>query len=225
MTFPLRLPLLQLACLSIFLTLSKLVLDPVAGQRPFAPFSFPRSIPISGWQLVDSQPLGDRRSNLPKYNRVIAGQQYLYQQTAAQKTRQLEIEVRYVVNTDGNIFQLIKEQKAIALKTSPTQVKTNIGIYSRFTVDQQTHLTSCINPRGTSTVTSEQFLHNRYTHDGQLDRLFAWSLGQNSLLDKRCLWVDLSMSAETHMSKQVEASLEKVWRDWMMVWQPQFPHP
>jgi cyanosortase A-associated protein len=219
-----RLALLRLTCLSIFLTVSKLIIDPAAGQRAFATFSFPKTVPITGWQFVQSQSLSDRRSESLRYNWVVSGQHYRYQKTNAQQ-QQLNIEVRYVVNTNGNISQLIQEQQTIASNASQTQVETDLGAYSRFTIDHQTHLTSCINPRGGSTATSEQFLHDRYSDAWQLDRLLSWSLGQNDLLDKRCLWVDLSLSADAQPSDQVAADLEKLWRDRGMIWRSQFPQP
>jgi len=228
MTSQLRLRLLRLTCLSVFLALSKLMLDPAAGQHPFAPFSFSQVIPLSGWQLVESQALGDRRSNSPRYDQVITGQRYYYQQKNSQnnqKNRQLIITVRYVVHTEGNVLQLIKDQEAIMPSTAPIQVTTSMGVYSRLTVNDQTHVTSCINPRGGNTVTPEQFLHNRYTYDGQIDRLLSWSIGRNDLLDKRCLWVDLTLSAQGQTSDQIAADLEQLWRDRVIAWQSQFPQP
>lgn len=219
----LRITLLRLACLGIFLTLGKLVLNPEAGQRPFAVFSFPQTLSISGWQFVQGRPLSDRRSDVARYNRVLAGQQYHYQQ--AQNKRQLTIEMRYVVNTEGDILQLAKQQKSIGPNLSVTQSKTTLGIYSWFTVDHQIHLTSCINPRGDSTVTSEQFFRNRYSYDIHPAYLLSWILGQNDLLDKRCLWIDLSMSANAQTNKHAAAELEKIWRNQVVLWQLQFPQP
>lgn len=230
MTDPFRLTLLRLACLSVFLTVSKLVIDPSAGQRAFATFAFPETAPIPGWQLVQSQPLHDRRADLLRYDWVVSGQHYLYQQpgyqqSKPQKKRELEIEIRYVLNTDGNVFQLIKEQKMITPNTVYTQTKTDLGTYSRFTVNHQTHLTSCINSDGGSTVTPKQFFHNRYTYDRKLDRLVSWSLGRNDLPDKRCLWIALSMSDPNQTGDQMTATLETLWRDQVRGWRSQFPQP
>ncbi|MBI4783120.1 MAG: cyanoexosortase A system-associated protein [Oscillatoriophycideae cyanobacterium NC_groundwater_1537_Pr4_S-0.65um_50_18] len=230
-----RLTLLRLSCLSVFLTVSKLALDPAAGQRAFTTFVFPETLPVSGWQLVQSQPLRDRRADSPQYDWVVSGRHYFYQRSELQQSKLqrpelqqkqgLEIEVRYVVNTDGNISQFMKEQKAIALDTTYAQIKTDLGTYSRFIGDHQVHLTSCIDSEGSSTVTTEQFFQNRYLYARKLDRLIAWSLGRNDLLDKRCLWIALSLSDPHQNSDQMAAALETLWHDQVMVWRSQFPQP
>jgi len=57
----------------------------------------------------------------------------------------------------------------------------------------EAYLNACINSRGGSTFTKEQFNYNRIHRDTQFNRLLAWLLIQQPLRDKRCLWTHLSI--------------------------------
>jgi cyanosortase A-associated protein len=233
MSSQIRCLLLQGISLSLLFTLGKIVLDPVSGKRPFADFKFPEVIPLAGWKLVNSQPSADRASTIAQYNRISTGRQYEYRQNRSV----LRVEIRYVLNTDGDVMKLLKEQPQeyhlMQQISNLQQSYTTSGFYSSFTISdttanptvKQLHLTSCINPRGSSTITSEQFFHNRYIYDLQPKRLFIWALGQENLIDQRCLWLHLSTPIQDNNPDQARSMLENAWRS-LTVWgQTQFPKP
>jgi len=67
-----------------------------------------------------------------------------------------------------------------------------LGFYGLFVYQKQS-VNACINSRGGSTFTKEQFNYNRIHRDTQFNRLLAWLLIQ--LRDKRCLWTHLSFKS------------------------------
>lgn len=72
-------------------------------------------------------------------------------------------------------------------------------------------------------------MQNRYTHDLNPGRVFLWVLGQESLLDQRCLWTLISVSlpenARTNptMTEAAYKQLESAWFTWSLWWQSNFP--
>ncbi len=87
------------------------------------------------------------------------------------------------------------------------------------------YLASCINPRGESTVTIEQFNKNRYDHDIRPERLLRWFLRAESIRDFRCLWVSLSIPITDQRTDEAFSTLEAVWFFWHDWWKPHFPQP
>ena len=87
-------------------------------------------------------------------------------------------------------------------------------------------MTACINPRGISTVTPEQFNDN--ASDRAMDRavIISWLLGQKDLRDRRCLWTLMSTPITTNSDLNVaNQKLEKMWILWYEWWKPRFPEP
>jgi cyanosortase A-associated protein len=48
-------------------------------------------------------------------------------------------------------------------------------------------------------------------------------LGQEALLDKRCLWVYLSIPLRNSSPEEAYKTLEQAWFSWYQWWQPRFP--
>lgn len=220
-----RFVLLNIICLSVLLTLGKIVLDPTAGKRPFANFNFPSAIPLAGWDLVDSQPLIDRAFTTAQYDQVSAGRQYSYRRKLEHHDLSLHAEIRYVLNTNGDVMELIQQQTRLGTISETRTLQTLNGFYNSFIVQEQLHFTSCVNPRGSTTVTAAQFFHNRYTFDLQPKRLFAWGLGRENLLDQRCLWLHLSTPLQGKNRDQMLAVLQEAWQSLTAWGQAQFPKP
>lgn len=210
-----RLLLLGVTFSSVFLVLGKIVLYPYASSRTVTSFVFPPAVPLSGWQSLPSNPLSDRSSKHPNY---ITGRQYQY----TQKDLPLNVEMRYVVNTTGDVKDFLKTYTSIP--SSPIlRQQEGIGFYGLFAYQGKAYLSSCVNPRGGSTVTDKQFKQNRNTYDLQLERLLPWFLGQKNLKDNRCLWVHLSIPLRDSSPDSAYQLLESAWSSWYQWWYPRFP--
>lgn len=207
--------LLAVTFSSVFLVLGKIVLSPYAGSRTVTSFVFPPVVPLSGWQSLPSHALSDRSSNHLNY---ISGRQYQY----TQKDLPLNIEMRYVVNTTGDVKDFLKTYTFIP--SSPVlRQQEGIGFYGLFAYQGKAYLSSCVNPRGGSTVTARQFKQNRNTYDLPSERLLPWFLGQTNLKDERCLWANLSIPLRNSSPESAYQFLEKAWSSWYQWWHPRFP--
>jgi cyanosortase A-associated protein len=213
---------LAIAFAGVLLALGRISFGSPPGQRSLSAFTFPSTVPLPEWQLLDSSVL-DRSTVQPtnSFDTVIASRKYLYKR----KGQLLTIEMRYMASNLGNLEAYLNRHTAI--KMSENQLITNlrdrpdVGFYSLFTYEGRSHLAACINPRGGSTITSDQFLANRYKYDLQWQNLLAWLLGKGSIPDKRCLWVNLSLPQVGE--KTTYPILEKAWSSWYSWWRDRFP--
>ncbi len=203
---PSRHLLLSGICVGIALTIGKLLLDPTTSQRQYTAIPLPQALPLPESQLLESQPIQLPQAESPKYDQILSGQKYRYIRSGIP----IQLELRDVVNTGGNIHKLIQEQ--LSWKANPPKfqdVQTPIGFYRRFTQQGNVYLESCLSPAGHSFVTPAQFRSQLYQHIWQPDRLLGWAIGQNSLLDKRCLWVQLSIPTEKINSGSTTSNNQK----------------
>ena len=217
--------LIALTFVSVFFTLGRFSLDATAGNRSVKPFAFPSVVPLPGWKLFKSHPLAEptaTHSN-SKWDSILASRKYYYKQN----NQHIEIEMRYAIGSLGDIHDYFKNHSSIRLQD--TQLLHNlrqhkgVGFYSLFVHQGRSHLSACINPHGGSTVTSAQFLANRHTYDLQPQRLLLWVLGKESLLDRRCVWVHLSMSSTQVPVETNYSVLEQAWFNWYQWWNSRFP--
>jgi len=142
----------------------------------------------------------------------------------------VDIDLRYAIGTDGDLPLYLKELGNIEIKEDELRQKTvfkaTIGHYTAFDYQNRTYLTACINPRGTSTFTKEQFEDN--ASDRALDRdvVIGWLLGQKDLRDRRCLWTLMSTPITSASDRNAtNQKLEKTWISWYEWWKPRFPTP
>lgn len=187
-----------------------------------APYPFPQVIPLADWTFTDSQPLTpDQTPNSQDIpGKVVSGQRYHYHQGDTH----LHIEMRYLAQTNGDLKALIKHQTG-SLGTVLKSVE-GVGEFSLFTQGVASQLDACINPQGTSTVTSDQFKRNRTLYDWQSGRFLGWILGQAPLYDNRCLWTRMTLSTSVDATSAVQAqALTPIWTDWHQWWQSHFPPP
>lgn len=92
--------LLVLTFLGVFCSLGRFSLDPTAGNRSVTPITFPQVVPIPGWQLLESRPLAESITRRDKSSEaLLASQKYRY----SQNNQQMEIDMRYVVSTLGEL--------------------------------------------------------------------------------------------------------------------------
>ncbi len=189
-------------------------------------YQFPEQISLAGWELRSSQNL---EQLLQKG--AIAARQYIY--TSPQQA-DLEIDMIYV----SGITTLPRDLHFLQIPSNlPTKMhyQNTTGHYLTFRYLSRSYLAACINPRGQSTTTEDQFMNNRNSYDITSDRLFLYVIGMADLRDTRCLLTILSIpSSDTNINNQnnllnnssIEQDyqkLEAVWRQWHQLWQVNFP--
>lgn len=209
-----RLSFLAVTTIGVFLVLAKSILIPAEDKRTASAFVFPNTLPLAEWQSLPSKRLVPQSQRL-KY---LSGRKYEY----IQNDLALNIEMRYVDNTVGDVKEYIKQEKLPLSKVMQRQ-QTGIGFYNLFTYQEKAYLSSCINPRGGTTVTDRQFKQNRNTYDVQLNRVLPWLLGQQNLKDNRCLWTHLSVPLKHTTPDHAYQKLETAFFSWYQWWEPRFP--
>jgi cyanosortase A-associated protein len=224
-----RLPLLAFNLLTAGFVLGKSLLDPRVGQ--LTPFEFSPQVPLAKWQPVESKRL--KPLPAPDTDGAIlqVGRQYQYRQN----DRLLDIEMRYVLRTKGEVNIFLKDRLEKEAKKTETESKNNnkldaasgykpdVGYYWLLADKERAYLTACINPRGESSFTREQYKHNQDIYDTDFSRLFPSFLGREKWRDDRCLWTYMSMPLAGSAPKETYKLLEEAWFEWNEWWQPQFP--
>ena len=215
---PVRISLLAITFGAVLLVAGKLVLYPSTGNLAATSFEFPESVPLADWQLQRSAPL-----KIIDTSEVKAARKYEYQKDSIT----LEIEMRYVVNTTGDVESMMKGHTI--LKSSPGKLALastqGAGFHGILLQKNRLYLSSCINPRGSPTVTAEQFRYNRNTRDWQPNRVLFWLLGRGNIQDRRCLWTQMSVPLDKITPEEAQKILENTWVSWYAWWQPRFPEP
>lgn len=218
-----RIPLLAFLSVGVVLVLAKSILYSPATASKFTSFSFPETVSLSDWKPVDSKPVEGKSGK--KHDTYLGGMHYRY----IQNGQPIDIEMRYVANTDGDVKGYLK--KYTPIPSSPDKFKPvvrqkkGMGLYNLFAYEGRAYLSACMNPRGDTTVTGEQFKKNRATYDMRVDRVVPWLLGQKELRDNRCMWALLSAPLKNSSPEKAYEALEKAWVSWYQWWQPNFPKP
>ena len=225
--------------IGVFLTIVRLLIDTNISNKQVSNFDFPPIVPLSGWQRLKSVSLDESiDSDAKTYEALLAGRKYIYQQN----NQKLQIEMRYLVGTLGRIGTYMKSYTSIDIKPNPVpdrivpkierigdklpslqRKQEGVGFYIMFIHQKRSHLVACINPRGGSTITQEQFFANRYRYDLKLERLLPWLLGKESLRDRRCLWSHLSLPLNQNSPESNYTLLEGAWFSWYEWWSQNFP--
>lgn len=219
--------------LMVLIVLGKVVIAPQKGSSSeLAKFEFPHTVPLTGWQARGSGGVKDQPSDRRIQKRLLANKLYQYQHNSLP----LQIEMRYTLETSGNVIGFLSNYTTIpsaviqpALRDE--RYRPGVGYYLLFVHQQRAYLTSCINPKGGSTVSLPQFRRNRYAHDLQGDRLLKWLVYGDGIRDDRCLWVNMSMPLDrlpldqtrANGTKTAYTALEQAWFPWFDWWQTRFP--
>lgn len=234
---PLRLSLLAVVFTGAVLVLSRAIVTPSAKSTSANPSSntvLQQPVPLPNWQLTKSAPIQPEPAKAEP-NTVtnsepdfLVAQRYEYRQSNAQ----LDVELRYMLG-DGNNSRFLfvyTPVRAANAKLQP-RYQPGIGHYGVLTHENRAYLSACINPRGESTTTEQQFKHNSYQHDLKPGRLLPWLVSQEPLLDQRCLWTLMSMplpvDAKTQSANSEVAfkQLETAWVSWHAWWRSHYPRP
>jgi cyanosortase A-associated protein len=223
-----RFGLLIVLVTSSLLILGRSLIDGNIGQP--TPFMFPEQIDLKQDSIKisvsqTSENINDAKE-FHKRPKFLFGRhyQYLFDDIL------IDIDLRYVIGTEGQILEILSNLRDI--KPSEQELEKNlvrkapIGYYLTFTHQNRAYLTACINPRGISTVTQEQFNDNASDHAMDRDVIISWLLGQRDLRDRRCLWTLMSTPITTNSDlNATNQKLEKMWISWYEWWKPRFPEP
>lgn len=213
---PARMTLLVLTFSSALFVLGKAIVTPKAAETQPS-YRLPATVSLPDWQTVSSAPL----QPIPE---AIASQQYEYRR----EQQSLSVQLRYMTG-DGDVNRFLfvhtpirQDNSRLVLKYQP-----KMGFYGVLPHQGRAYLSACISPRGESTVTAQQFVQNLRTHDLIPSRVLPWLAGQQPLLDRRCLWilmsVPLAANADLATLDNAYKTLEDVWFSWYRWWQPNFP--
>ncbi|MEG4804366.1 cyanoexosortase A system-associated protein [Microcoleus sp. ARI1-B5] len=215
---PVRISLLAVTFAGVLLVAGKLTFYPSTGNHSATQFDFPSEVPLAEWKLQKSTPL-----KISDTSEVKAARKYEYQKNRIA----LEIEMRYAVNTIGDVESMMKGHtilKSSLGKLALAQTQ-GAGFHGILQQKNRLYLSSCINPRGSPTVTAEQFRYNRNTRDWQPNRILFWLLGRGNIQDRRCLWTQMSVPLDKTTPEDAQKILENAWVSWYGWWQPRFPEP
>lgn len=208
--------LLTITFLLILGTFGKLLVDSETGRKQVKEFNFPSEIPLKNWQPIDSKVIKNETKTVTDkpYEQILAEKKYYYQKD----DQKLEIKMTYVVGTLGKAKTKIPLQQQYTRNLTPEQIspewtkKDNLQ-YAILDYQDKSYLISCINSRGGSSVTSDEFRKKRIQYDlKNIPHLFDWLIGGESLLDRRCLWAELSLPLnKNNSSKDNHKLLESTW--------------
>jgi len=220
----LRIPLLAVNFAAAVFVLGKSIFEPTIAT--LTPFDFPPDVSLPQWLSVESKSLKVVNKDTEAGSTFLVGRHYQY----LQNNYPLDIEMRYVVRTEGEVNNFIREHPLI--QSSPPEEELSgkvihrrgIGFSVLFIHQERAYLSACINPRGESTVTREQFIQNQDIYDTQLTRLLPVLLGRESWRDNRCLWTYMSLPLQENSSpEQAYSVLEQAWESWHEWWSQNFP--
>ncbi len=218
-----RFGLLAILFSSSLLILMRSLVDSSIGKP--TPFIFPDRIDFSKVQIKQAEPIIDTKDfyGRPKY---LSGNAYKY----SSNNLTIGITLRYLIGTDGDLILYLKELSNIEISEDTLRQKIvrkdPIGYYIVFTHQNQAYLTACINPRGISTVTKEQYEDNASDHATDRDVVIGWLIGQKDLRDRRCLWTLISTPLSSDSDREATyQKLEETWVSWYEWWKLRFPQP
>ncbi|MGK7876348.1 MAG: cyanoexosortase A system-associated protein [Xenococcaceae cyanobacterium] len=216
-----RITLLGLQLAGVLFVLGKSILYPPVKDSTVTPFVFPTTVPLPQWQLVKTGSVNSQLVKPPAYisGKYVSGKYYRY----IQNNLSLDIEMRYLVNTNGNLKSFIKSYTGQLFHVLHEQ--KGVGFYSMFVYQGQAYLSACINPRGYSTVTTDQFRRNSLLYDVRLARIASWLISQAEIVDNRCLWAHFSMPLNNSSKESAYETIETAWFDWYQWWSLRFPNP
>jgi cyanosortase A-associated protein len=198
----------------------------IPTPKKHSQFQLPKQITLANWR---SQPSNEENIK----SNAIAAQRYTYTSSTQTSStpENLRIDLLYI---DAAV-DVPKHLRMLGLKSvdnySDQRYLVTSGNYVVFSDQDRAYLASCINPRGGSTVTGQQFMHNRNTYDITPSRIGLYLLGMTDLRDTRCLFTIMSIPLKTKKSDNqsinsldnIYQKLENTWTDWYQNWGNNFP--
>ncbi|WP_271253905.1 cyanoexosortase A system-associated protein [Pseudanabaena sp. Chao 1811] len=210
---------LVIACTSSFVAISICLFN--LNLKTRSKLQLPNQISLANWQFKESKIL-----NISLDNDATSAQQYLY---VSSSRNVLRVDAIY---TNGTV-SISKSLEMIGVKSSNNNLSMRyldkVGYYALFSDKERAYLSSCINSRGMTTATEEQFINNRPL-EMTWSHISAYLMGTSDLFDDRCLFTTISIPIEKNDLGQNSSSLdkkyqtlEKVWINWHLYWKDNFP--
>jgi cyanosortase A-associated protein len=199
--------------LGVGLTLIQIGIKPLAKFPTTVSMSLPTAVSLSGWNLQSTQSIQPSQS-VQKYNRIQTGQRYFYQQ----EDRQLQVNVRYVVQTEGDVGQFMAAQNTPPPSERVTERRSGHGFYRLSSEQNQATLQTCLTISGETTLTPTQFRQTAYKQALQPQQWLHWLTGQRSLIDRRCLWIQLATPLGQTDVEAAYHTLEQTWETLLPFW-------
>ncbi len=191
--------------------LAKVALFPLKQKKSLDEnFIFPTKIPLGQWEAEASSKIDNKSAH------------HVYQYH--QGTDKLRIDAVSNYRSDGSVPRMLMLNYNTRAGQIPMLQKyiPKKGYVIFFKKDHQLYLSSCLNPRGESTINDQQFLKNRYSYGWSVERTALWAMGQKDLFDGRCLWTTisspLSPGADDKEIEKNNSKLEQAWLDWLNFW-------
>ena len=221
---------LAAALLSSIFVLGKAIAKPYGEQLSQPTYAFPKTVPLPGWQFVQSQPHVIARSQAPGFitaadDLAIAGHHYRYLRNG----KPLDIEMRYFIDTYKDVADVVEDSTLANRPQKFTTVQSPFGSYALFQRSGKLHLSACITPTGQTTVTDGELRGNQTSLNVLATRAIPWFLGLEPLRDLRCVWTRLSIAsakpdqAEVSTESQAARDLAQAWQEWVQWWQKNYP--
>ncbi|MEM8640312.1 MAG: cyanoexosortase A system-associated protein [Cyanobacteria bacterium P01_G01_bin.54] len=220
---PWRWPILFVNVILLGTCVGWVALDPKVGRLQV--YEFPEQVALDSAQHQDSDRLKPVKKPEYEGSSYPAGQHYQYRVAG----RPLDVEIRYVIKTQGGVDKFTREhphfadaEEQNAEVVAQLRFDRETGHYALLNYNERTYLSACINPRGKTTASSEQYVQNQDLYDTVLGRTGTWLLGRERWRDNRCLWT-LMYTPTGANSQQSQARLEALWEEWAPYWQTNFP--
>lgn len=195
--------------ISSLITISIFLLIPNLQNRP--KFQLPNQLSLRGWKLKSSEDFDDALKN-----GAIAAKKYVY---ISLKQDVLEIDSLYISGTTS-ITKYLEMSSFNSSQYLSIHYLDSIGYYALFSDRDRAYLSSCINHRGVTTITEEQFVRN--INLVNLEHISFYLLGMRDLRDSKCLLTTLSVSLKTTKLDKAYRTLETSWIHWYQNWKINF---
>ncbi len=203
------------SCIAISISLS----NPLTKNK--SKFQLPNQVSLNTWRLNSSNNLQQALQN-----GALSAKQYSYSSSAQSGLR---VDALYI----NGVVSIPKSLEIIGLKYPSHKLRISylekVGYYALFLDQERLYLSSCINSRGFTTVTEEQFIYHRPL-DLSFRHISAYLIGTRDLFNSHCLLTTLSIPLDKnnmvnpqtiYMDKNAQ-TLEKAWIDWHQNWKDHF---
>lgn len=189
----------------------------IANRQSRPKFQFPNQLALSGWKLQSSNDLDNALKDTFK-NSAIASRQYFYTSPSQDILR---IDALYIEGISAIPQYLSKLGLNQSNQKLNIRYLESVGYYALFADQDRVYLSSCINARGMTAITEEQFTNNYQVDYQNLRHMSLYLLGMRDLRDNRCLLTTISIKLDKLEKNKLEQSyqiLEKTWTNWYQIW-------
>lgn len=208
MSSPFKLAIVGSLSAITLLVMARSVVDSSWGKTVMP--TLPETIKLPAWQQTAMKPVSIKH---PEYDLKSQGNLYKFM-TAS--NAEVTLEIFFYENPSGGMDQFFEifspDEKRKSALPNMTITKDINGFYGLYYTESHAKLSACINPRGNSTVTNEQFLANRRTFDLSPKRFLPVFFGLERLRDWRCLWVNFSVPREKSDENKSSQILVGAWK-------------